>query len=193
MRKDEVLKIFHETQAILTGHFLLTSGRHSDTYMQCAKLFMHPRKSEILCGALAEKFKNIKFDIIASPALGGMLMGYEMSRQLNVPNVFFERVDNIFTLKRGFNIEKGMKVAVFEDVVTTGGSVNEVIEKITALGAQPVAVGSIVDRSNGKVKFMCPYHALLSMEVKSYEAADCPLCKENKIPAVKPGSRIIKE
>ena len=188
MRKDEVLKIFHETQAVLTGHFLLTSGRHSDTYMQCAKLFIEPEKAETLCAALAHRLQDMKIEVVASPAVGGIIMGYITARHLNAKNIFAERVDGKMALRRGFEVKKGQRVLVVEDVVTTGGSVKEVAELIKAQGGVVAGVASIVDRSNGAVDFGVPYKALLSMEVLSYDAADCPICKTGA-PLIKPGSR----
>lgn len=187
----QILQAFKRTEGILHGHFLLTSGRHSDTYMQCAKLFADPKESEMLCKELAERLKEFKADIIVSPAVGGIIMGYEVARQLGVKNLFAERVDGKMTLRRGFALEKGMRVIVVEDVVTTGGSVKEVVELASNAGCDVVAVASIVDRSNGKVEFGVPYRALLSMEVKSYEAGECPLCKDGSVP-YKPGSRGLK-
>lgn len=189
LTNEEILEVFRKTGGILHGHFLLTSGRHSDTYMQCAKLFVHPEESERLCAALAEQLKAYKPDAVVSPAVGGIIMGYEVARQLGVKNFFAERENGQMTLRRGFQIEKGMRVIVVEDVVTTGGSVKEVVALCRAAGAEVAAVASIVDRSAGQVDFGVPYKALLSMEVKSYEAEECPLCKEGKIPATKPGSR----
>ena len=189
MTNEEILKIFNSSGGVLQGHFLLTSGRHADTYMQCAKLFVDTNNSEKLCSALAKKLTSYKADIVVSPAVGGILMGYEMARQLKLPNIFAERQDGEFALRRGFSLDKGTKVIVVEDVVTTGGSVKEVVKLVNDLGAKVVAVASIVDRSAGKVEFGVPFEALLSVDVKSYEAQDCPLCRENKIPLYKPGSR----
>jgi len=189
MNKDEILKIFKETGVMLEGHFLLTSGRHSDKYMQCAKLFVDPKVSEKFTAKLAQKFYGV--DIVAGPAVGGIILAYETARQLGVTNVFFERQDGKMTLRRGFEIPKDANVLVVEDVVTTGGSVKEVVQVIKNIGANVIGVGSIVDRSNGKVDFGVPFKAVLSMEVVSYEADDCPLCEQG-IPAVKPGSRSLK-
>ncbi len=189
MNKEEILKIFKDTGVMLEGHFLLTSGRHSDKYMQCAKLFVDPEISEKFAKQLAGNFSGI--DIVAGPAVGGIILAYEVAKQLGVHNVFFERQDGKMTLRRGFEIPKGAKVLVVEDVVTTGGSVKEVIEEIIDMGAEVEAVGSIVDRSNGNVDFGVPFEAVLSMQVVSYEADDCPLCKQG-MPAVKPGSRSLK-
>ena len=191
MTNEEILEIFKQTEGILKGHFLLTSGRHSDTYMQCAKLFVDPQKSEMLCGELAKILKEFKADVVVSPAVGGIIMGYEVARQLGVKNFFAERVDGKMTLRRGFSLQKGSRVIVVEDVVTTGGSVKEVIQLCQDAGCNVVAAASIVDRSNGKVDFSVPYRALLSMEVISYEADECPVCKQG-IPLYKPGSRNLK-
>lgn len=187
MDNQEMWKIFEESGAALQGHFLLTSGRHSDRYMQCAKLFVYPDKAEKICAALAEKLKGFGIELVAAPAIGGIIMGYEMARQLKVPNVFLERQDGVMTLRRGFTVEPGTKVAVVEDVVTTGGSVREVVEVLKNLGAEVVAVASVVDRSAGKVDFGLPYVSLLSMDITSYEPENCPLCKEGKTELVKPG------
>ena len=192
LTNEQILEVFKKTEGILHGHFLLTSGRHSDTYMQCAKLFVHPEESAYLCGALSEQLKEFKAAAVVSPAVGGIIMGYEVARQLGVKNFFAEREGGGMTLRRGFALEKGMRVIVVEDVVTTGGSVKEVIELCRAADAEVTAVASVVDRRGGKVDFGVPYRALLSMEVKSYEADECPLCREGKIPVVKPGSRGLK-
>ncbi len=191
MTNEEILEVFRQTEGVLKGHFLLTSGRHSDTYMQCAKLFVDPQKSEMLCRELAGILKEFKADVVVSPAVGGIIMGYEVARQLKVKNFFAERVDGKMTLRRGFALEKGSKVIVVEDVVTTGGSVKEVIQLVKDAGCEVVAAASIVDRSNGKVDFSVPFKALLSMEVISYEADECPICKQG-VPIYKPGSRNLK-
>ena len=189
LTKEQVLAILKEREAVLEGHFLLTSGRHSDRYVQCAKLFQYADTSEIICKELADKFAGEKIDVVVGPALGGVIMAYEMGRQLGVRNILAERENVNMTLRRGFKGEKGERVLVCEDVVTTGGSVKEVIALLSDMGAEIVGVGSVVDRSNGKVDFGVPFHAVLSMEVTSYEADNCPLCREGKIPAIKPGSR----
>lgn len=193
LTNEQILEVFKQTGGVLKGHFRLTSGRHSDTYMQCAKLFVEPKQSKFLCKELAEKVKKAGLDVqlVTSPAVGGIIMGYEMACQLDVPNVFFERENGEMTLRRGFQIEEGTNVLVVEDVVTTGGSVKEVIKKVGELGGNVVGVASIVDRSNGKVDFGVDYVNLLSMEVVSYEESECPLCKQG-LPIVKPGSRNLK-
>lgn len=192
LTQEEMLKIFEKTGGILKGHFILTSGRHSDTYMQCAKLFVDPKASELLCKSLAEKLGGEKIDLVISPAVGGILMGYEMARQLGVNNIFAERENGVMTLRRGFALPENANVLVVEDVVTTGGSVKEVIELVKERGCNVTAVASIVDRSNGKVDFGVKFVNLISMDVVSYEPSECPMCKEGKTPAVKPGSRGLK-
>ncbi|MDE6372835.1 MAG: orotate phosphoribosyltransferase [Clostridia bacterium] len=191
MTQEQALDCYRKTGAILKGHFKLTSGRHSDTYMQSAKLFIDTKQSEIVCKALAEKLAGEKIDLVVSPAIGGILMGYEVARQLGVPNIFAERENGEMTLRRGFAIEKGTKVVVVEDVVTTGGSVKEVVCLVQSMGAEVVAVASLVDRSNGNVDFGVKYVNLISMEVVSYEPDECPICKEGKIDLIKPGSRVV--
>ncbi len=192
MTDKEVLQCYERTGGVLKGHFLLTSGRHSDTYMQSAKLFVHPDEAVKIVAALAEKLAPYKPDMVVSPAVGGIILGYELSKQLGVTNIFAERENGEMTFRRGFALEKGMKVVVAEDVVTTGGSVKEVIALCEKVGAQVVACASVVDRSNGKVEFGVPYVPLLSMEVTSWEAGDCPLCKAGASAPYKPGSRGVK-
>ena len=193
LTQEQALDIYKQTGAVLHGHFKLTSGRHSDTYMQSAKLFVQPAQAEKVCAALAEKLQNadVKADMVISPAIGGILMGYEVARQLGLPNIFAERENGDMTLRRGFTIEKGAKLIVTEDVVTTGGSVKEVIKLVQDLGGEVVAVASLVDRSNGKVDFGVKFVNLISMDVVSYEPEECPLCREGKLELVKPGSRTV--
>jgi len=188
LKKEEILELFQKSGAVLSGHFQLTSGRHADAYMQCAKLFENAVISEKLCKAVAELFSDTKIDVVVSPAIGGIIMGYELSKHLKVKNLFAERVEGKMTLRRGFELPKNSKVIVCEDVVTTGGSAKEVIELIEELGSEVVAVTSIVDRSNGKVEFGTLFRALLPIDVKSYEPEECPICKTD-VPLYKPGSR----
>ena len=188
MTQEEIIAIFKEKEVMLEGHFLLTSGRHSDQYMQCAKLFQYPDVSEKICAQLAEQFSDMEIDLVIGPAIGGIIMAYEMSRQLGAKNIFAERENGKMTLRRGFTVEHGARVLVTEDVVTTGGSVKEVIALLNEMGAEVVGVGSVVDRSAGGVDFGVPFRAVLSMEVKSYEPDECPVCTTGA-PLVKPGSR----
>lgn len=189
MSDKEILEIFLKTDALLNGHFLLTSGRHSNQYFQCAKILQYPKYTSQVCSILSEFFKSYQINTVIAPAMGGILVGYEVARQLDKKTIFTERENNIMTLRRGFTISENEKVLVCEDVVTTGGSVFEVIEIVKKSGGEVVGVASIVDRSNGKVDFGFPYKSSLKLDVVSYSAEECPICKENRLPLVKPGSR----
>ncbi len=187
--RERVEEILRESGVLLEGHFLLTSGRHSDKYMQCAKIFRHTKYSEELCAALAEQYKDEIIDVVIGPAMGAVQMAYEVSRAIGCENFFTERVDGKMVLRRGFEVTQGMRCLLVEDVVTTGGSVKEVAELVKEAGGIVVGIGSIVDRSNGTVDFGVPFKSVYPIEVTSWEADECPLCKEGKLPAVKPGSR----
>ena len=191
MTETEILNIFKKTEALFTGHFLLTSRRHSDRYFQCAKDLQYPEYTEQLCKMIVDNFKNEEIDTVIAPAIGGLVVGQEVARQLNKRFIFAEREDKKLTLRRGFTLDENEKVLVCEDVVTTGGSVFEVIEIVKNSKARVVGVGFIVDRSNGKVNFGYPQFSTLKMEVVSYLPDECPLCRED-IELVKPGSRKIK-
>ena len=188
--EKEILDAFEQSNALLRGHFLLTSGRHSDVYFQCAKVLQYPKYVEMLCSLIAEKFKNSEIDTVIAPAMGGLVVGQEVARQLNKRFIFAEREDKKLTLRRGFTIEENEKLLICEDVVTTGGSVFEVIDIVKSNNAKVAGIGFIVDRSNGKVNFGHPQFSTFKMEVVSYLPEECPMCKEN-IPVVKPGSRKI--
>lgn len=187
--RERVLEILKEAGVLLEGHFLLTSGRHSNRYLQCARIFRRVRYSEELCAALAEHFQDEGIDVVIGPALGAVQMAYEVSRHLRCENFFAEREDGRMTLRRGFSVTPGSRVLVVEDVVTTGGSVREVMDIVRAQGGVVAGVGSIVDRTGGTIDFGVPFKAVISMKVESWESADCPLCREGKLPLVKPGSR----
>jgi orotate phosphoribosyltransferase len=186
--ETNILEIFKKTGALLQGHFLLTSGRHSDKYFQCAKVLQYPEYTEQVCKIIADYFKDFEIDTVISPAMGGIIVGQEVARLLKKRSIFAEREDKKLTLRRGFTIDKGEKILVCEDVVTTGGSVFEVIDIVREQGGEVVGAGYIVDRSNGKVNFGHPQKSTMKMEVISYAPDECPLCKQ-KIPLVKPGSR----
>ena len=186
----EILNIFLKTEALLNGHFLLTSGRHSNQYFQCAKVLQYPNYTEQVCKKIAEFFKSYEIDTVIAPAMGGIIVGQEVARQLGKKAIFAEREDKNLTLRRGFEIKPGEKLLVCEDVVTTGGSVFEVIDIVKQNNGIVVGVGFIVDRSNGKVQFGVPQVSALKLDVVSYLPEECPLCKEG-IPVVKPGSRKI--
>ena len=188
MTEPEILDIFKKSGALLTGHFLLTSGRHSDRYFQCAKVLQYPQYTGALCKMIANNFKDSEIDTVIAPAIGGLVVGQEVARQMNKRFIFAEREDKKLTLRRGFNLEENEKVLVCEDVVTTGGSVFETIDIVKSNNANVAGVGFIVDRSNGKVNFGYPQFSTLKMEVVSYLQDECPLCRED-IELVKPGSR----
>lgn len=185
---DDILSMFRDSEALLQGHFLLTSGKHSPNYFQCAKVLQYPKHLTSLCEELSEQFKTQNIETVISPAIGGVVVGTEVGRQLNVKTIFAERKNGQMQLRRGFSLKKGERVLVVEDVITTGGSVKEVIEIVKAEGAEVCGVASIVDRSNGAVKLSENQCCLLPMEVTMYEPESCPLCRQN-IPLVKPGSR----
>lgn len=189
MTKERALDILKDAGVLLEGHFLLTSGRHSGRYLQCARIFRNTRYSEELCAALAEHFRDDRVDIVIGPALGAVQMAYEVSRALGCENFFAEREDGAMTLRRGFAIEPGQRVLVVEDVVTTGGSVREVLEIVRQAGGEVVGVGSIVDRTGGRISFGVPFRSVVSMEVESWEPGECPLCKAGAPAPYKPGSR----
>lgn len=189
MTEKEILQIFKREKAFLSGHFLLSSGLHSPNYMQCALVLQKPWIARALCQALAKNLKKIKIDAVIGPALGGVVVSYEMARVLKVRSIFAERVEGVLTLRRGFSLKKNEKVLVVEDVVTTGKSTRETMDVVTAAGAKAVAVAALVDRSGVETLFSEPFISLLKINIQLYKPEKCPLCKEGKLPAVKPGSR----
>ena len=184
----EILKLFKQTEALLEGHFLLTSGRHSDQYFQCAKVLQYTNYNTQICEKIVNHFRNLEIDTVIAPALGGIIVGQEVARQFNKKFIFAEREQTALTLRRGFSINENEKVLICEDVVTTGGSVFEVIEIVKSFAAQVVGVGFIVDRSNGKVNFGYSQFSALKVNAISFPPEDCELCKKG-VPLVKPGSR----
>ena len=192
IRRERVLEILKEADVLMEGHFLLASGKHSEKYLQCAKIFRHTKYSEELCKDIAEQFKDEQIDVVVGPAMGAVQMAYEVSRHVNVENFFTEREDGIMKFRRGFEIKEGMRCLLVEDVVTTGGSIREVIELVQKAGGVVVGLGSIVDRTGGKIDFGVPYKSVIAVDVQSWEANDCPICKEGKIPVIKPGSSKVK-
>ncbi|MFN0191445.1 MAG: orotate phosphoribosyltransferase [Aestuariivirga sp.] len=194
LSQSEVLAEFAAAGALLEGHFILSSGLHSPRYLQCARVLMDPARAVRLCMALAGKVHALgigKIDLVASPAMGGVIVGYEMARQLGVPSIFFERVDGKLTLRRGFDIAKGARVLMVEDIVTTGLSSRECIEGIAGEGGVTVAAACLIDRSNGKADLGVPLAALAQLEVPAYPADALPQSLA-AIPAIKPGSRGLK-
>ncbi len=192
IKTEEVMKKFEEAGAIQKGHFKLTSGVHSDTYIQCAQVMQHPGFMHNLCSELGKKFRGDDIDVIVGPAIGGIIMAHVMARVLGpwVRAIFTERENGKMTLRRSFEINQGEKVLVVEDVTTTGSSVREVIDIVKSRQGKVVGVGVLIDRSGGKVDFKIKTEKLLTVDIKTYLPEECPLCKKG-IPAVKPGSREI--
>ncbi|MBN2105542.1 orotate phosphoribosyltransferase [bacterium] len=191
LASEQILKIFRESGALLEGHFILTSGLHSASYFQCALVFQYPECAEALCRDLAEYFQPKNIDTVVSPAVGGIVTGYEIARILGARSIFTERVDGKMTLRRGFSVSPGESILVVEDVTTTGGSVREVIDVMKKNQARVVGVGAVVDRSGGTIDFGVHYHALLQMQVEAFKPDVCPMCAAGS-RAVKPGSRGLK-
>lgn len=194
MTEDEALQEFRDAGALLTGHFILSSGLRSGAFLQCARVMMDPARGERLCAALAEKIRASgagPFDIVASPAMGGVVVGYELARQLGLPSIFFERVEGGFQLRRGFTIEPGARVLMMEDVVTTGLSSRECIAAIAAEGGVTTGAACLVDRSGGTADLGVPLTPLLTLDIKNY-AADALPPELAAIEAVKPGSRHLR-
>ena len=189
-----VLDLFRSTGAYLTGHFRLTSGLHSPEYLQCALVLQHPRHAEDLGKRLAHRLANLvrpeEISVVASPAIGGLIIGHEVARALGVRFIFAEREAGRMTLRRGFEVARGDKAVVVEDVVTTGGSTREVVDALLERGARVLAAGSIIDRSGGSADVGAPRAALETLQVTTYKPESCPLCAQG-IPVVKPGSRAV--
>ena len=188
LSKEEILHIFKKTEALLDGHFLLTSGLHSPHYFQCAKVLQYPEYLNLLAREIAREYRDNGVGLVISPAIGGIVVGTEVGRQLNARTIFAEREEGTMKLRRGFSIGKGERVLVVEDVVTTGGSVKEIIRIAADASATLIGVGTIVDRSNGKTSFGVRSFSALQLDVVTYQPDACPLCKQGA-PAVKPGSR----
>ena len=190
---DPILELFRSTGAYLKGHFRLTSGLHSAEYMQCARVLQYPAEAEKLGRLLAERLRALaggKIDLVASPALGGVIVGHEVARALGTRFLFAERdaVTRKMIFRRGFEVVPGETAVVVEDVITTGGSTQDVIEALNAAGAKVAAAGCIVDRSGGRAAMSVPRAALATLQISTHDPEQCPLCAR-KIPLVKPGSR----
>lgn len=187
---NEWTQLLEERDVLQKGHFLLSSGQHSAAYLQCARLFQQPQDAERVGSALAEHFQEERIDTVVGPAMGGVIPGHETARALGCRAVFTERENNKMTFRRGFHVEKGERVLVVEDVVTTGGSVKEVLAVLEEVGADIVGIASVVDRSDGESSlFDYPFNALARIQIDTYAPEHCPLCAEEAGPAVKPGSR----
>lgn len=191
MTEDEILAEFRSADALLEGHFILSSGLRSSRYLQCARVLMDPKRGARLADALAARLPDeirSAIDIVVSPAMGGVIAGHEMGRALGVPAMFLERPTGVFELRRGFRIEPGQRVLMMEDVVTTGLSSREAIAAIGAAGGEVIAAASLVDRSMGKADLGVPFYPLIRLDVPSYQADALPP-ELAAIPAIKPGSR----
>jgi orotate phosphoribosyltransferase len=191
MTEDQILQTFSEHGALLEGHFILSSGLHSDRYIQCALVLQHPRIAEQLCSELAAKLRHLGATAVAAPALGGVIVSHEVGRALGLRALFTERQEGAMTLRRGFSLAPGEPTLVVEDVITTGGSTRETMAVVEEAGGKVVGVGALIDRSGGKADLGVPKAALVTLSVQNYDPANCPLCKSG-LPAVKPGSRTRK-
>jgi orotate phosphoribosyltransferase len=194
LTQTEVLNEFRAAGALLEGHFILSSGLHSSRYLQCARVLMDPARAARLCASLAESVRALgigRIDLVASPAMGGVVVGYEMGRQLGVPSIFFERVEGKLALRRGFNIEKGARVLMVEDIVTTGLSSRECIAGIADEGGITVGAACLIDRSGGKADLGVPLASLTVLDIPAYAADRLPP-ELAALPAIKPGSRGLK-
>ncbi len=187
MTDTDTLEVFRSSEALLEGHFRLTSGLHSANYFQCAKVLQYPAHAELLCRHIADHFRAFDVSAVIAPALGGIVVGQEVARLLGVRSMFTERKEQIMQLRRGFEVRRGERILVCEDVITTGGSVREVIEIVNNFGGVVAGVGVIVDRSGGTAQFENLF-AAMTMQVVTYKPDECPLCADG-IPVVRPGSR----
>lgn len=188
MSQVDVIQLLKASEALLQGHFLLSSGKHSDGYCQCAKLLMYPDKAEQVCSVIKEKLAGQKVDMVVGPAMGGIIIAYELGRALGCPAIFTERENDEMTLRRGFQVKAGMKVLVVEDVVTTGKSSFETIKVLEAAGAEVIGIACLADRTQG-ANLKLPIYSAVALDIKIYDAEACPLCAADTIPLVKPGSR----
>ena len=188
MQADEVIERFKNTGALLEGHFVLTSGLHSAVYLQCALVLQHPGVAEEFGRSIAYQFQAQQISTVASPAIGGIVIGHEVARALGARFIWTERQDGAMVLRRGFTVSPGEKILVVEDVVTTGGSTRETIAALQARGAEVVAAASVIDRSAGQANVGVPRVALATLDVASVDPAVCELCKQGE-PVIKPGSR----
>lgn len=187
---ETLLDRFRETNALLNGHFILSSGRHSGSYLQCALALQHPDDAAMFGRQIAEHFADTEIDTLASPAIGGLIIGFAVAQAMGKRFIWTERENGVMTVRRGFAVSPGERILVVEDVITTGGSTRECIAALTAIGGNVMAAASIVDRSNGVADVGVPRISLIEMEVESFAPDACPMCAQG-IEAVKPGSRTV--
>ncbi len=188
--REEIFEIFEKANALLKGHFLLSSGLHSDLYFEKFQVLQHPEYVEILCQKLASLFKGDRIEVVVGPTTGGVIIAYEVAKNLKTRSIFAESEGESRVFKRGFSLKKGERVLIVDDILTTGKSVNEVIDLVRNHDGEIVGIGLLLDRSGGKVDFGYPLKPLATTEVKNYSPEECPLCKKGE-PLVKPGSRKI--
>lgn len=181
-----VIEILKESEALLEGHFLLSSGRHSNRYCQCAKLMQYPDKAEKVISVVAQKVEDLNIDVIVGPAMGGIRASYELGRQLGIRTIFTERVNNIMEIRRGFEIKEGEKILIMEDVVTTGKSSMETAKVLEENGGKVIGIGCLVDRKASKIDL--PIYSAVELVFETYAKEECPLCNDGS-EAIKPGSR----
>ena len=181
LTSEEAIDIFKEAGALLEGHFIYTSGRHGERFLQAARVLQYPNLVERLCKAMAESVKDLNVDLVVGPATGGIILAYETARHLNCRGVFTEKDgDDAMALKRGFALKPGTRILVVEDIVTTGGSVRKTIEHLEKRGAEVVAVSVLIDRSRGEAQFDCPFFPLSTLELRSWSPEECDLCKQGE-------------
>ena len=191
MNSEQILEHFRQTDALLKGHFILSSGLHSPNYLQCALALQYPTDAAKFGKAIARHYANERIETVASPAIGGLIIGYAVAQALNVRFIWTERENGTMTVRRGFSVKEAERILVVEDVITTGGSTRECIAALETRSAKIIAAASIIDRSNGATDVGVPRISLVSLEVPSFKPEDCPLCANGE-QSVKPGSRFSK-